>query len=382
MAQIRRVGIEGFRRLKGISIEMRPVMVLIGANGVGKTSFMDALSLLAASAKGSLNQRLSDLGGVADVITRGRSEKIMLSVEMDVQYYEPLQYNLHVAPQGQGYAIPEETLTQAREGFAEPFKYIESLYGAIHYYDTDRRGLVRPNWEHDSLESALSQVPRMFQQPEDLRRTLSSVTQYHVLDVGQRAPVKLPQQLRPAVLPGENGEDLAPYLYNLRESSPEKYEAIEDALRVAFPGFESLSFPIVAAGMISTTWKERSFGNPLYMHQLSEGTLRFLWLVSLLQSPGLSTITMIDEPEVSLHPELLALLADLMREASARTQIVVATHSDRLVRFLEPSEVVVMDVGEDGGASMAWGDTLDLDGWLADYSLDEVWQMGVMGGRT
>ena len=175
---------------------------------------------------------------------------------------------------------------------------------------------------------------------------------------------------------------MAPYLYNLRESSPEKYEAIEDALRVAFPGFESLSFPIVAAGMISTTWKERSFGNPLYMHQLSEGTLRFLWLVSLLQSPGLSTITMIDEPEVSLHPELLALLADLMREASARTQIVVATHSDRLVRFLEPSEVVVMDVGEDGGASMAWGDTLDLDGWLADYSLDEVWQMGVMGGRT
>ena len=102
MARIRRVGIEGFRRLKGVSIEMRPVMVLIGANGVGKTSFMDALSLLAASAKGSLNQRLSDLGGVADVITRARSEKIMLSVEMDVQYHEPLQYNLHVAPQGQG----------------------------------------------------------------------------------------------------------------------------------------------------------------------------------------------------------------------------------------------------------------------------------------
>ncbi len=382
MPEIKRIGIEGFRRLREVDIEMRPMMALIGANGVGKTSFMDALSLLAASAKGSLNQRLSDLGGVADVITRDLSSEIVLRAEMDVQYYEPLQYDLRVAPQGQGYTIPEETLTQARDGFPEPFKYIESLYGVIHYYDTDRRGLVRPNWEHDSLESSLSQVPKMYQQPEELRRTLSSVTQYHVLDVGQRAPVKLPQQLRPAVLPGQNGEDLAPFLYNLRETNHGKYEAVEDSLRAAFPGFESLNFPIVAAGMIAMTWKEKAFRNPFYMHQLSEGTLRFLWLVSLLQSPSLSTITMIDEPEVSMHPELLAILSDLMREASNRTQIIVATHSDRLVRFLEPKEIIVMEIAEDGGARMSWADSLELEAWLAEYSLDEVWQMGLMGGRA
>ena len=91
---------------------------------------------------------------------------------------------------------------------------------------------------------------------------------------------------------------------------------------------------------------------------------------------------MIDEPEVSLHPELLALLADLMREASRRTQIIVATHSDRLIRFLDPKEVVVMDISEDDGASMTWADALDIDRWLAEYSLDEVWQMGAMGGRA
>ena len=197
----------------------------------------------------------------------------------------------------------------------------------------------------------------MHRQSEQLRRILSSATQYpdRTLEVGRRAPVRLPQQLRPATLPGENGEDLASFLYNLRESRFEKYEAIEDSLRAAFPGFESLSFPVAAAGMISVTWNERAFRNPFYMHQLSEGTLRFLWLVSLLRSPNLSTITMIDEPEVSMHPELLALLADLMREASGRTQIIVATHSDRLIRFLEPSEVVAMDVGEDGRASMTLG---------------------------
>ena len=382
MTQIRSVGIEGFRRLNDIDIEMRPMMALIGANGVGKTSFMDALSLLAASASGSLSQRLNDLGGVADVITRGRSGDIDLRAEMDVQNEEPLKYSLQVAPRGQGFFISQETLTQSRAGYEVPFKHIESLQGSVRYYDPAQNNLVQPDWAYDSQESALSQVPRMFQQPEDFRRLLSSVTQYHVLDVSLRAPVKLPQQLRPAALPGQNGEDLAPFLYNLRESNSDKYGAIEDSLRAAFSGFETLSFPTVATGMIAMTWKERAYRNPIHMHQLSEGTLRFLWLVSLLQSPDLSTITMIDEPEVSLHPELLALLADLMREASERTQIIVATHSDRLIRFLEPEEVVIMDLGEDGGASMTWGDTLDLDGWLAEYALDEVWQMGVMGGRA
>ena len=71
-------------------------------------------------------------------------------------------------------------------------------------------------------------------------------------------------------------------------------------------------------------------------------------------------ITMIDEPEVSMHPELLAILADLLREASDKTQLIVATHSDRLIRFLEPHEVVVMDICEDGGATMTWGDSLGL----------------------
>jgi predicted ATPase len=194
--------------------------------------------------------------------------------------------------------------------------------------------------------------------------------------------VKLPQQLKPVDMPGANGEDLVPFLFYLRETNRDCFEAIEDTLKSAFPGFESLSFPPAAAGMLSMTWKEKHFKSPLYMHQLSEGTLRFLWLISLFQSPGLSTVTMIDEPEVSLHPELLSLLADLMREASGRTQVIVATHSDRFIRFLNPSEVLVMDIDDNGFATAKWADTLDLDEWLKEYSLDEVWRFGRMGGRS
>lgn len=382
MYKINRIKISGFRRLLNVDLPVRPFMVLIGANGVGKTSFLDALSVLSASASGNLNSMLSQFGGIANLLTRGKSEDLSFLVDMTVPGHEPLEYELQLAPKGAGYSISRELLCQQRQGFNDPFRHIDSSDGDIKYYETEENRLVRPDWEHSPLETSLSQVPKMFRQPEELRRILATATQYHVLDVGPRAPVKMPQPMKLATLPGPDGEDLTPYLYYLRESDRDRFDTILDTLRSAFPDFEDLNFPPVAAGMLTTTWKDRKFGKPIYMNELSEGTLRFLWLVSLLQSPNLSTITMIDEPEVSLHPELLSLLADLMREASKRTQLIVATHSDRFIRFLNPAEVVVLDLDDAGCASATWADSMDLDRWLAEYSLDEVWRMGRMGGRS
>lgn len=382
MNKINRIKINGFRRLKDIDLSVRPFIVLIGANGVGKTSFLDTFSLLSASASGNLMSTLSQFGGIANILTRGISERLSLLVDMDVPQHKPLEYEVQLSPRGVGYSIVREVLSQQRHGYAQPFKHIDSTGEAIRFYNIEDSRLLSPHWEHNMMETSLSQVPKMFQQPEELRRMMATVTHYHALDVGPRAPVKLPQPMKPATLPGVDGEDLVPYLYYLRESVTDRFDAIVDALHSAFPDFEKLNFPPVAAGVLAMTWKDKNFTQPLYLHELSEGTLRFLWLVSLLQSPALSMVTMIDEPEVSLHPELLSLLADLMREASARTQLIVATHSDRFIRFLKPEEVLVMDIGEDGCATATWADELDLDKWLAEYSLDEVWGMGCMGGRS
>jgi len=382
MSDITHINICGFRRLQKIELPIKPFMVLIGANGAGKSSLLDAFSLLSASASGNLNSMLSQFGGIANILTRGKSEELTLIVDMEVPGHKPLKYELDLSPKGSGYSISKEILSQQREGHQEPFKHIDSADGDIRYYEIDNNHLVRPEWEYNPLETSLSQVPKMFRQPEELRRILATTTLYHALDVGPRAPVKLPQPMKPATLPGANGEDLVPYLYYLRESDRDRFSAIVDSLQAAFPDFEELNFPPVAAGVLAMTWKDRKFTKPIYLNELSEGTLRFLWLASLLQSPSLSTITMIDEPEVSLHPELLSLLAELMREASRKTQLIVATHSDRFIRFLRPEEVVVMDFGENGCATATWADTLDLDKWLSEYSLDEVWQMGQMGGRS
>lgn len=383
MNSFERITIEGYRRLFNVQLDMRdrPLTVMIGANGAGKTSLLEIFSLLAASANAQLANKISELGGIPDIVTRDRANSITISLSMSVPGYAPLNYQLEVALKGFTYEIAIETLTQQNNPHAvEPFQYIESRGLDVKYFNTEDRALLRPNWDHNPLETSLAQVPKMYKAPETLRKELASCTFYGALNVAPKSPVRLPQSMRPATLPGANGEDLVSCLYYLRETEPERFEIIEDTLAAAFPDFERLGFPPVAAGTITMTWKDKNFSKPLYMHQLSEGTLRFIWLITLLLSPGLTAVTLIDEPEVSLHPELLRLLADVMREASQKTQLIVATHSDRLIRFLKPEEVLVCDA-EDGLTTMTWGDTFNLEHWLEDYSLDELWAMNLIGGR-
>lgn len=380
MERFENISVRGFRRLRQIDLEMRDLIVMIGANGAGKTSFLDVLSVLAASANGNLPETLQRKGGLNQILTRGKASELEIAVSMQVPNRQPLNYELTLSLKGISYEISKETLTQQRNpNKPEPFKYVESHGLDIKYFQ-EGIGLLTPNWEHNPLETSLSQVPKMYREPENLRKSLASCTYYGALDVSEKSPIRLPQAMRPAKLPGASGENLVSCLYDLRETDRDRFEMVEDVISTAFPDFERLNFPPVAAGTISMTWTDKNFSQPIYVHELSEGTLRFLWLVTLLQSQSLTTITLLDEPEVSLHPELLRHLVYLMREASKHTQLIVATHSDRLIRFLEPREVLVCDL-EEGEARMTWADTLDLDKWLEDYSLDQVWAMNVMGGQ-
>lgn len=375
------LSVKGFRRLADLELDIRPLTVVIGANGIGKTSLLDVLSLLARSAQGAMSETLSDYSGLTAILTYDHAEELSIGVSTSVQESRAMQYVLRLRPQGAAYTIENETLTQHHSaGLA--FFHIDSHRDSVMYYDKLPNETFRPNWDHNPLETSLSQVPKMFQEPEEFRRRLASSTFYHVLNVDPRSPVRLPQPMRPEGLPGKDGEALVSCLYNLRETDRDRFDAIQDTLRSAFPGFDRLDFPPVAAGTLAMIWRDTRFSKPLYTHQLSEGMLRFLWLSTLLQSKELTALTLLDEPEVSLHPELLSLLADLLRGASQRSQVVVATHSDRLIRFLKPSEVVVMDSAEDGTATAKWADQLDLDAWLADYCLDELWSNGRLGARS
>jgi len=384
-ATLESLSISGYRRLHSVSMPMRPLAVMIGANGSGKTSFLEVLSLLAASAQGGLRKKISDLGGMSEILTRDKADAIELSaiVRSEKPGNPCVTYSLELVSRGLFYGVGSESVVGPHAETAEPFFYLDRVGSKIRgMYDTSFHPIdlsKAPLPDETTLSVANGHGSSV---NGDLRACLSSISFYRPIDVSARSPIRIPQSVQPVTRPGENGEDLVSCLYNWRETEPVCFELVEDTLHAAFPDFEKLSFPPVAAGTLAMTWKDRNFSKPLYMHQLSEGTLRFLWLTCLLLSRSLTAITLIDEPEVSLHPDMLSLLADLLRGASKKTQLIVATHSDRLIRALRPAEVLICDT-EDGLSKLTWGDSpdLDLERWMKDYTLDELWSMNILGGR-
>ena len=377
-----RLAVKGYRRLRDVDLELRPLNVLIGANGVGKSSVLDVLDLMAASAGANLESSITELGGMSSLLTAdGQTTDILLSLQMAQDGAAPLDYEIKLSSKGYGYEISYEKLMQQRTvKSSTPFKYIDSIGSRIRYQHSGK--FIEPNWDYRWLETSLSQVPKMYREAESFRRLLADVSEiYHALDVKGRSPVRMPQALSPARTPGTNGEDLLSCLYTLRETERDRFEALEDALKAAFPTFQRLEFPPQSGGLLTLGWRDENFTRPIFANELSEGTLRFIWLATLLQSPGLPKVVLIDEPEVSLHPEMLRLLSDLMREASERTQLIVATHSDRFVRFLKPEELIVCDRDDLGGATFNRADDLDLAMWMDEYTLDQLWSMGRLGAR-
>jgi predicted ATPase len=380
--------VQNYRSLVDIRLALRDLMVVIGPNGVGKTALLEVLQLLQRGSQQELNGFLESQGGFQAVLNHqkglGESPRLEVKLEVDVQSEQssaPMNYSFELVGKQVGYVIDLERLEWQYDPRAEnPFRYIDAHYDRLYYADPAGTGMVRPDWDYTRLELALAQVPKMYRQPEALRSMLASTRHYSFLDVSPRAVVRLPQSLTPATRPGPNGENLYSALHNLRASHYDTYERIAALLQQGFPDFGRIEFPVVGAGQVTLAWYDRGDKEPFYPNQLSEGTLRFLWLITTLLAPPSPAVVLLDEPEVSLHPELLKLLAALLQDASQSGQIVVATHSPDLIRWLQPEEVLIAEK-EEGRTRLTWADELDLGEWLDEYTLRDLWLMGNLGGR-
>ncbi|MFN0197926.1 MAG: AAA family ATPase [Planctomycetaceae bacterium] len=379
MLKITRIKINGFRRLVDVDLPLNPLCVMIGPNGVGKTSLLDVFSLLAASARGELETKIAEYEGLFSVLTRGVANQLNVEIECTLEQCS-LIYCLVIERQEFAYQIRREFL---RTSTSDETYFIDRMGSKEYRFDLDKKDNVNKKTEFSvtkPTETSLSQISPREAVADAFKKTIESALFMGNLFTGPRSQIRLPQRLRRTYLPGSQAEDLVSCLYTLRETSRDRFETLIATLQAAFPDFERIEFPPIFDGYIAADWKSKHFGQSLHAYELSEGTLRFLWLATLLLSPALSTVTMIDEPEVSLHPELMSLLVDLMRGASRHTQLIVATHSDRLIRFLKPEEVLIADMTDEGYAKFTWGSDLDLDEWLAEYSLDELWEMKRLGG--
>lgn len=384
--QLERVAVRGYRALEEVDVTLGPLNVIIGPNGVGKSSFLDVFRFFsdALGRREALGRLLSPRGGIGRLLTLGRRDS--LEVEFFTRPPEdlgggPLHYEVEIQASGISYSIAREQLSQDR-GQKKPFLFVTSDGRSSKVFSPIGRRLIAPEPPIPADELILAQVPRALREAEWFRTAFGDIHFHPAIPVDDSAVVRRPQTLEPtALLVSPGGQNLFSVLYQMRHEEPGWYERILDVLRAAFSGFDRLEFPVVAGGQVTLAWYHRAYaGKPFYANELSAGTLRFLHLITLLLTPQAPTLILIDEPEDSLHPELLRLVAELLLETSERTQLLVATQSPSLLRWLKPEHILVADAQE-GACTLTPGAGLDLDRWLAEYSLDRLWEIGQLGGR-
>jgi predicted ATPase len=176
--------------------------------------------------------------------------------------------------------------------------------------------------------------------------------------------------------------NLAPFLLKLKNHFSESYQEIINAVKMVMPFFDDFKLDIKDFGKgkeLNLAWKQKGSDYPFSPFHLSDGSIRFIALATALLQPEPPSMIIIDEPELGLHPEAIHILAELIKDASKRTQLVVATQSPVLINNFEVKDIVVVN-RKNGASTFKRLNEDDFKVWLEDYSVGELWTKNVIAG--
>ncbi len=364
-------------------VRLGQLNVLIGANGSGKSNFLEAIGLL-RSAPTELVVPVREGGGVRDWLWKGATKPVTATLEAAVSHEggsQPLRYRLSFTEAGARFEVTDERIENAEASPGKPKPYF--YFG----YENGRpmlnvKGAHRElrREEIDPQRSILSQRKDPDQYPEVtyLGEVFGRIRIYREWSFGRYTPPRLPQ---PADLPNdhlqEDGRNLGLVLNRLRREPTIKSRLLEHMARL-YGGLDDYEV-IVEAGTVQVFLQEGRWTVPAT--RLSDGTLRYLGLLAILCHPTPHPLVCIEEPELGLHPDMIPHIATLLRDAATRTQLIVTTHSDILVDALtEVPEAIIVCEKNDGATRLNHLSKEDLDPWLQKYRLGDLWTRGEIGG--
>ena len=364
-------------------IELKQLNVLIGPNGSGKSNFIEAFSLLQASPK-NISRPIAAGGGVRNWLYRGQltnsnAEPARLEVIIDYSTGS-LRYAMAFNEIGERFELIDELL----EDESQQFPYDEIYYQWQGGYPVINTGGELRNLTPESIKPDLSILAQkkdsdLYEVLTDVSERFSQIRLYREWTFGPYA--KLRSHAR-SELPNNDLEtdasNLGLILSNLRRRDYDNYQNFLESLKILYPGIKDVDVH-VEGGNVQIFMQENN--GPIPASRLSDGTLRYLFLLALLYDPNPPPLICLEEPELGLHPDVLPTLARLLREASARTQLIVTTHSPILIDALsETPESILICEQTDEGSTLSRLDADELKPWLEKYRLGQLWMRGDLGG--
>jgi predicted ATPase len=386
--------IAGFRSLKQIDYWTPGALnVLIGPNGTGKSNLLRALELLAESARGRLGRSVQENGGMESVVWDGSADAIRFSATCSPldplrdEERDSLTYELELERVGKSgeFRISDELLAnyyKVNQGEAsEPMKLLERVGVRAKIFDAQNKTLTAPEENVPANETLLSLAADPFT-PNKLiaafRTQLAGWSVYHDFHTDRHAIIRQPAITKHETRVSPDGQNLISVLHTLYTNDREFKSDINVAMRAAFGSdFEELVFPPAADQRIQLRMRWKSLRREQSAAELSDGTLRFLFLLAVLASPEAAPLIAIDEPETGLHPSMLPIIAEYAEEAARHTQVIFSTHSPQFLDAFGQSDIATTVVErEEGETHLHKVSARELREWLKEYSLGSLYLSG------
>jgi len=389
--KIEQLDVKGFKSLKDVSWRPGDLNVVIGQNGTGKSNLLRMLELISASAQGRLSKYIQAAGGMEPILWDGRAPSITFHLKMDDSSETqaiPNDYEVELgrlATTG-WYQFEREILTN---GIST--KYIErkpgsnGVLGGMNTAWVDGSGPpAQETWLSLVTPSLISNPPLQYMQTVSFREKLAGVSVYHDLNVGQDSKIRQAPVARFEKRVEPDGQNLVTVLHTLYTGDREFERGIDAAMHAAFgDDYEKLVFPPAADQRVQLRVRWRTLQREQSAADLSDGTLRFLLLLTILAAPDPPMLIAIDEPETGLHPAMMRIIAEYAVEAAMRTQIVFTTHSAQFLdAFTENKPTTTVATWENGETTLHTLEGEDLAYWLEDYSLGYLFKSGQLEAMT
>jgi len=376
----------------GEEIELQPLNVLIGRNTSGKSNLIEAISILKATPI-DLPAPFRQGGGIKEFLWKGKGSNSIANIEIILNYPERhgknLHYKLSLTEVGQRLELVDEFLQNKEryEGQEDKYFYYRYQQGnpVLNINDTSNSNSFKRYLRREDLipdQSVLSQRkdPDLYPELSYISTKFSKIGLYRHWQMGRHSE---PRKSQPTDLPQhpllEDVSNLGLVLNDLKYQLGNR--KIIEWLKKFYEEAEELDVRIYG-GTVQIFIREEGLIQPIPANRLSDGTLRYLSLMALLLHPTPPPLICIEEPELGLHPDILPTIAEMLIEASQRTQLIVTTHSDALISGLsEYPESVVVCERDEKGSHLRRLEPDKLKDWLENYTLGDLRQMGEIGGN-